>query len=242
MPNLGIEHADCAVVQGNEFTISTFNYANKPIYKVPTSADILLPWPAHKDFEACKKCFLWLGSGGLVHKGLDLLLDVFAEMPDYQLTICGPISREKDFEKTYYRELYQTSNIHTVGWIDISSQEFIRITNSCIGFINPSCSEGQSASVVTCLHAGLIGIVTYESGVDIGDDFGIVLKECSIEEIKDSIRRISGLPDLELKRMSRKAWKFARTNHTREKFAEEYRKVILEIIAETQTRTNNRYD
>lgn len=231
MPHLAIEYADCATILGNEFTIDTFKYANKPIYRVPISTPEVYPWSEDKDFEACRKRFLWFGSGGLVHKGLDLVLEAFAEMPDYDLTICGPIKKEKDFEQAFYQELYQTLNIHTIGWIDISSPKFLEITNSCTGIIYPSCSEGGGGCVITCMHAGLIPIVSYEASVDVHDDFGVTLKECSVEEIKNALCKISSLSGQELKRMARKSWEFARANHTKEKFAQEYRNVVENIIA-----------
>lgn len=228
-PNWAIEYADCATILGNPFTINTYSYAQKPIYRIPISTPVLYAWPEEKDFEACRKNFLWFGSSGLVHKGLDLVLEVFAEMLDYELTVCGPIQQEKDFEKAYYKELYQTSNIHTIGWVDVSSPVFIEITNKCIGLIYPSCSEGGGGSVINCVHAGLIPIVSYESSVDVAD-FGVILKNCSIDEIKNSLRMLSSLPAEELKLMSRKAWEFARANHTRERFAQEYRKVVDKIM------------
>lgn len=230
MPNLAIEHADCGVVLGNEFTISTYWYANKPIYRVPISSPMLYPWPEQKDFDGCRKRFLWLGSAGMVHKGLDLLLDAFVELPDYHLTICGPVERETAFEQAFYKELYQTSNINTIGWVDIGSDKFLEIANSCIGLVYPSCSEGGGGAVITCLHAGLIPIASFESSVDVSDDFGIILNHSSIEEIKDSVRKISKLPAEELKLMARKAWEFARANHTKERFAEEYKQVIEKIM------------
>ena len=92
-PNSAIECADYATILGNEFTISTYQYANKPLYRVPISAPVEYPWPEDKDFDASRRHFLWFGSVGFVHKGLDLVLEAFAEMPDYQLTVCGPIDR-----------------------------------------------------------------------------------------------------------------------------------------------------
>jgi glycosyltransferase involved in cell wall biosynthesis len=234
-PNEGIEQADCATILGNEFTISTYRYANKPIYRVPISTTILYDWPVAKNFEACRKRFLWFGSGGMVHKGLDLVIEAFAEMPEYHLTICGPIHRERDFERAFHRELYQTPNIHTIGWVDISRPDFLEITNGCIGLIYPSCSEGQSGGVVTCLHAGLIPIISYESGVDV-DDFGFLLKDCSVETIKESIRMVASLSTQELRERARQAWEFARANHTREKFADEYRKIVTGIISSRSSR------
>jgi glycosyltransferase involved in cell wall biosynthesis len=230
IPNLGIEYADCATTTGNAFTISTFRYANKPIYRLPIPAAVSCPWPEGRDWEACRRCFLWFNSYGLVHKGLDLVLDAFADMPEYHLTVCGPIDQEEDFARAYHKELYQTSNIHTVGWVDINSPKFTEITNNCIGVILLSCSECASSSVVNCMHAGLIPIISYECGLDI-DDFGFVLKDCSIKNIKECIQTVAGLPAQELKERARQAWEFARANHTRDLFAQEYRKVVTKIIA-----------
>ena len=212
-PNSAIECADYATILGNEFTISTYQYANKPLYRVPISAPAHYPWPEDKDFDASRRHFVWFGSGGFVHKGLDLVLEAFAEMPDHQLTVCGPIDKERDFKKAYHKELYNTSNIHTVGWIDIESRQFREITRRCIALIYPSCSEGQSGGVVTCLHAGLIPIISYESGVDV-DDFGVVLKQLLDETIKNSVQLVSGLPLNELQNRARKAWEYSRANHT----------------------------
>ena len=232
-PTQAIEHADCATVLGNGFTISTYTYADKPIYRIPISAPFLYSWPERKDFEACRRHFLWFGSDGFVHKGLDLVLDAFAEMPDYHLTVCGPIGQEieKDFEKAFYKELYQTANIRTLGWVDVGSPEFVKIAADCVGLIYPSCSEGQSGGVVTCMHAGLIPILSYESGVDV-DDFGFLLQGSSVESIRDSIRMVASLPAQELKERARRAWEFARANHTREKFTEEYRKFVVTMASD----------
>jgi glycosyltransferase involved in cell wall biosynthesis len=229
VPNLGIEHADCATTTGNVFTLSTFKYANKPIYRLPIAATISYPWPEGKNWEACRRRFLWFSSGGLVHKGLDLVLDAFAQMPEYHLTVSGPIEQEEDFSRAYHKELYQTSNIHTVGWIDLTSPQFTEIVQSCTGIILLSCSEGASTSTVHCMHAGLIPILTYECGLDT-DDFGFLLKDCSIDNIKDTIRAVASLSTQGLKERARKAWEFARAHHTREKFAEEYRKVVEKIL------------
>jgi glycosyltransferase involved in cell wall biosynthesis len=229
-PNLAIEHADCAFGAVNEFSINTFRYANKPIYRLPNPTPVLCPWQEAKDFEACRHRFLWLGPRGLVHKGLDLVLEAFAEMPEYHLTVCaGPIEQEKDFERAYYKELYQTPNIRFVGFVDVQGPEFIEITRNCLGFVYASCSEAQSGSVVACLHAGLIPIIGYECDIDVGD-FGRMLNDCSVGEIKNAVRTVSSLPVHELERMARSAWGYARANHTRERFTEEFRNFIVKIL------------
>ncbi len=230
VPNLGIEYADYGIVLGNEFTINTFKYANKPIYRVPLSNPTVYPWPEQKDFQAVRKNFFWFGSHGFVHKGLDLVLEAFAEMPDFHLTVCGPISKEPEFEQAFYKELYETPNIHTYGWIDVMSPEFIKVTNSCIGTVFVSAAEGGAGSVITCMHTGLIPIVNYETSVDVYEDFGMSLKNSSIPEIQAAVRRISNFSVEDLRSMSRKAWEHVRANHTKENFAKAHRNAIEQII------------
>lgn len=99
---------------GNEYTSRTFRYAQKLVYRNPISTPCQYPWPEDEDFGDCRKRFLWFGSGGMVHKGLDLVLEAFAEMPEYHLTVCGPVSREQDLEQACFKELHQTPNIETV--------------------------------------------------------------------------------------------------------------------------------
>jgi glycosyltransferase involved in cell wall biosynthesis len=229
-PNQSLELAHCGISTGDSFTIETFQYAGKPIYSVPIPASVQMPWPQEKNFSACRNHFLWFGSGGMVLKGLDLVLDAFAEMPECHLTICGPVQDEKDFVKLYHKELFETSNIHTVGWVDVHGQEFQEIVNCCAATILASCTEGASVSSINCMHAALIPILSKESGVDT-KGFGYVLKSSSIEEIKDCVRRVAQLPNHELIERSRKAWEYANENHTPEKFKVAYRKVIEEIIS-----------
>jgi glycosyltransferase involved in cell wall biosynthesis len=234
--NYALENADCVFILGNEFTANTYKYANKPIHYIPISTPVLYPWNEEKNFEKCRHNFLFFSSSGLVHKGLDLILDAFAELPEYNLTVCAPVGKEEDFQKAYSKELYQTPNIRTLGWIDISSQDFQKIADSCVGIINPSCSEGGGGAVITCMHAGLIPIASYESSVDVYD-FGIILSNSSVEEIKANVRKIANLPAHQLEEMARKAWEYARANHTREIFANVYRNKILEICQERNCTT-----
>lgn len=237
-PNWAIEHADCATILGNDFTIDTYRYAKKEIYRVPISSCNIYPFPEKKDYEKAKTNYIWFGSSGFVHKGLDLVLDAFSEMPDYHIYVCGPMEQEKRFDLAYSREFNQLSNIHKVGWVDVNSARFLDIVNKCIGVIYPSCSEGGGGSVIQCMHAGLIPVVSYESSVDVGD-FGIELKTCTTEEIKSSIKEISSYSIEKLEEMSEGSWNFARKNHTRDTFAEKFHEIIVKIIDNYKIQTQS---
>ena len=227
-PNTAIENADYAVTYGNQFTLDTYRYAKKPLMRVPISTCALFSSPQDKNFTACRSNFLWFGSGGFVHKGLDLVLEAFAEMPEYHLYVCGPFQKEGSFIRAYSKELYQTPNIHPVGWVNVEGPEFAEVARKCLGLVYPSCSEAGGGSVIACMHAGLIPLVSYESSVDV-EDFGVVFKDISIETMKHAVQMVSELPVERLQQMAHHAWEFARARHTRDRFAEEYKRVILAI-------------
>jgi glycosyltransferase involved in cell wall biosynthesis len=228
-PNRAIEHADYAISLGNEATMSTYRYSGKPLFRVPSSAPLGYAWK-DKDFAAVRKSFLWLGSHGFVHKGLDLVLEAFAEMPDYQLTVCAPLLADKSFVRAYHRELYATKNIRTLGWIDVTSPKFEEVASECVGTVFASSSEGGSGAVITGMHAGLIPLVTYESAVDIDESHGMMLKGSSISDIKQTVRKLASLPPERLQEMARKNWEIARSKHTRPAFASTYASVLSEIL------------
>ena len=68
---------------GNDFTESTFRYANKRIFRLPIPAACTFPWPDGKNWERARQRFLFFSSGGMIRKGLDLVLEAFARMPEY---------------------------------------------------------------------------------------------------------------------------------------------------------------
>jgi len=182
-----VEEFDGVFFIGNEYNLQTFKD-----YKLPKT--ILLPntgYPLNITFnESIKQrnCFISFLSQGNIHRGLDLLLDIFGQ-PDfsYELYICGPVEGESDFCRVYYHELYNCKNIHLIGFLDITSKRFEELCSKCCYSLLPSCSEGQSGCVLTMMSAGIIPIVSKECGFD--DSDVINLPDCSIETIETYIRK-----------------------------------------------------
>jgi glycosyltransferase involved in cell wall biosynthesis len=226
--NRAIEAADCATMLGNDFTRSTYAYAEKPIWPVPISTVTTFPFPERRDIETARRHYVWFGSRAPIHKGLDLVLEAFAGMPDHRLTVVGPVGKDTEFTDAFAEEL-GAPNVTVTGWVDMTSGAFEEIARSAIGLVYPSCSEGQSGAVVACLHAGLIPVVSRSSGVDVSPLIGRVLEESTVEEIRRTVAGLSELPVADLERMARGAWVYARANHTRQAFAERYREAITEI-------------
>jgi glycosyltransferase involved in cell wall biosynthesis len=228
--NLAIEYADCATVLGNDFTLSTYEYAGKPLYRLPVPSCSEYESPRGKDFQLCRNRYLWFGSTGLLHKGLGLALEAFAGMPEYHLTVCGPVDREPQFKRAYRAELYEAPNIETVGWTDVEGSKFREIIRSCAGLVYPSSSEGMSGSVVTCMQAGLIPLVSYQSGVDVEPRFGRILDDCTVDGIRAAVRSLSARSPGDLEGMACAAWDEARQRYTRAEYARRFREVVAHVL------------
>ncbi len=231
--NRAIEQADLATILGNRFTMDTYRYAGKAIHRIPISAPVVYPWDNEKDFEQCRNNYLWFGSSGFVHKGLDRVLEAFAAMPEYRLTVCGPLDEEREFTKVYHRELFETPNIDTVGWTDVNSPRFLEIARNTLGLVYPSCAEGGGGSAITCMHAGIIPILSYQSSVDIGDS-GTILDDSTIPTIQNAVQQLSSQPVQLLEQQARMAWETARSNHTRDIFAARYDDFVAGVLLGAQ--------
>ena len=228
--NQAAEHADLISVLGNGFTQGTYAFAGKPMVHLPVSVPRTYPWPEGKDFDRVRRHFLWFGSGGLVHKGLDLVLEAFAGLPDHHLTVCGPIRSERDFEREYFRELYQTPNIETRGWVDVAGEDFQTLCRDTLGLVYPSCSEGGGSSALTCMHAALVPLLNREVSVDVEPDTGVLLEDLSVEGLRRAVVEVSERDAGSLEAMARGAWSFARAHHTKERFETKAEK-FAELLA-----------
>lgn len=176
-----------------------------------------------------KRSFLYFGSAGCVHKGLDLLLDVFSkENFPCELYVCGNFKNEKDLEQLYYKELYETKNIHPIGFVSIESDEFKELTEKCVYSIMPSCSEGLAGSVLTTMSAGLINICSRECGLE--DDEVINLNDCSLETIEKTVLEYANKDDEWIKSESKRSYDVIHERYSKEKFVESLTKALDEVL------------
>lgn len=221
-------HADGIICLGNDFVKET--YSKFPLVIAVNNA--AFPDDKYrydeKNFEQGRKNFLFYSGSGNVHKGLDLLLDVFQKTKNhlYIVTIIEPI-----FEKAFYKELHDVPNIHLVGDIHLHDSITYPILNRCNFVIHPSCSEGQPGSVIECMHKGLIPIVSREAGIDT-DDFGIMLDNCSIEEILRVVQEVSRKSPEWYRERSIRTRNNALQYYTKERFLQSMKDAIEYIVGQ----------
>jgi hypothetical protein len=227
-PTRSLEIADEVVVLGNQFTLDSFLFGGKPVTRIPISSAYQFDWPAGREFETAKRRFLWVGSYGMILKGLDLVLDAFAGMPELELTVCGRPEKEADFYRLYEKHLRHTPNIRLHGWLDMASPAFTEIARTHASIVYPSSAEGGAGSVIHCMHAGLLPICTTEASIDLGD-FGLHIESGTVEAVQKACRAVAAMTSEEVERRTLAAWEHVRREHTREKFEMNYRKFAARI-------------
>ena len=228
-PTRSVEFADHVTVLGNEYTMESFAFAKKPITRIPLSSAYQFAWPEERHFEKAKKKFLWVGSYGMIQKGLGLVLEAFSELPELSLTVCGRPEKEPDFYQCYQKELHQTPNIHLHGWIDMASPDFQEIARTHAAIIYPAAAEGGAGSVIHCMHAGMVPICTREASVDLGD-FGILIKQGDIAAVKEAALQFARLSSQEIEGRARASYQHVRAHHTREQFTKNYDAFVDDLI------------
>lgn len=169
--------------------------------------------------------FLWFGSVGFIHKGLDLLIDTFKELPNFTLNCYGIDHREKSI----FNSIKYTNTINH-GSINVLSEDFytqIILKHNFVIF--PSCSEGMSTAVATCMAHGIIPIVTKECGIE-SIPFIIELNDIKIDSIKKVIMQTLNMrkEDILLKR--KKCYEYARENYSLKKFDENFKNIMDDIL------------
>lgn len=224
---------DAMIVLGNDEVKNSYEKfyngkiftVNPSFYRVCNYDEII----RNKDFSGAKKNFLWLGSSGLIHKGLDLVLETFKSIPDLHLHVCGPVNSEQNFEKIYFNELFKTPNIHTYGFIKLDTALFRELLNKCAFVIYPSCSEGGSPSVINvCGNGGLIPVLTKEVTLNT-DGFGITIEDYKIDSIKTALQLSQSYSNEELRDLSKKSGE-TMSNFTLNNFSDQIRRALITTL------------
>lgn len=216
--DISLELAHRCVLVGNDVTLATYpeKFRSKIVKNTVSASETYRKKP--EDYVPAERGFLWFFGEGAVHKGLDLLLEIFSRRRDLTLHIAGSVQREIDFMRIYEKEL-ALPNIHLHGFVTPTSEKFQNIIRKCFAFVAPSCSEGISPAVVTCLQAGLFPLISPQTGVSLPPNAGMLLKTCSLEEIEGAIDASRELSDSVLGEAIALLQENAVKNYSRERYA-----------------------
>ncbi|PCI30370.1 hypothetical protein COB55_00175 [Candidatus Wolfebacteria bacterium] len=229
-------YADFLEGFGNKTVHASFLSFKKPIHPIPISVAETFDFPQNKDFSVARKHFLFFGGGGAILKGLDLVIEAFSVMPNLHIHIVGPASYEKEFSEEYKKELalpnvhrYQRPKISKNGVLSIGEGLFSELADTCAHIIYPSASEGTSGAVIQAIHAGVIPIVTKETGLS-EKSSPILIEDPSVESIVTLAQERSEIDPELLYREAYDSWEYVNKHHTKEKFSDAYADFIDNIL------------
>lgn len=185
--------------------------------------------PAAKNFEAARRHFLFFAGPGSVHKGLDLLLEVFPALADagIHLHVCQHL--DDRFARLYERELRSAANVHVHGNITPRSAEYYAVVDVCAFLISPSCAEGGQGAVVEALHQGLVPILSRECTVDVTNG-GVLLPDCSLPAIEAAVREAGKISPDDLRARAHAAQHEARARYSDAAFVAAFTTAINSVV------------
>ncbi len=223
-PKPEFESFDSMTTFAGKTALSTYaEFRLPPVHHIVNSGydDVIPTESSRRD----PRRFLFMASVGQVHKGLDLLLEVFAGEPDLTLVVCSMYEAERDFTKAYQKELYRTSNIRAAGFMDVRSRGFAELQADCGAMILPSCSEAQCGSVTVAMSFGLPCIVSRPCDID--ETEITTLPACSLETIREAVRAWAAQPGREIQDRSAATLALMQRKYAPRDYARSIREALL---------------
>lgn len=186
-----------------------------------------------KNWSLARQHFCLFPAAGLIHKGLDICLEYFAEHKDLHLHFgCSPI-REKRFLHLFKNHL-SLPNIHYYGFVEMNSKEYTTILDTCGFFLSPSVSEGCPTSVINaCSNSKIIPLATPESGLPESQNLIIPMKDVTIRSLHEAITRAQQLSLRKLEQLAINNYQYFSTKHSKENFKKELKEAILAILSQS---------
>ena len=228
-PNDSVECADHIFCKGGKFGLGTYSYSQTPVMSITQIRPQAIDEQVQRDFERCRHNFIWIGGSSAVHKGLDLVLEAFAELPDLKLTVIGNVEQETGFAQLYRKELFETANIQVVGWVDTLSQQFREIVSNSVAIVAPSATEMSCGSVVAGMMSGLIPVTTESTDIDVAG-IGVSISQDTVASVRDAVNEIAQAPASELAELSKAARRASQERYGGDKFVTSFRRAICEAL------------
>jgi hypothetical protein len=222
-----IDMADKVLMNGNDVIAATYpEHLRDKLTHINVPASDIGNTPVRHTIPARRE-FLWHFGSGSIHKGLDLCLDVFKKHPELTLHIVGKL--DPDFAKEFEHEL-SMPNIHHHGWMLVSSQAFQNLLKNMFAFVAPSCSEGQSPAVATCLQLGLYPIISKQTGIDLPVGCGAYLEGITEADVERAVLKAMDMTDDQLLSEIEIIQPEALVKHSRAAYKATMQKYLSEVL------------
>lgn len=219
------EISDCGIAITGSYNLMRIQNRLPKVYRLDVnglfnnSFDVSMS----KDHSITKSHFVWFGSRGFIHKGLDILIDAFASLPQLYLDVYG-ISREE------FLGMPIPKNVSLCGMVNVMEDSFIsNVINKNTFVVSLSCSEGMQTGITTCMMHGLIPIVTKECGLDDHDDV-LYFDNYDVESVKATLLSAAQNPTEQLREKEIRIHTKSIMDFSAERFAVNFENFLLNYI------------
>ncbi len=202
--------------------------------ELPENISVRRIWPTAminpENFSFCQRSprnFIVLGTDGFVHKGIDLLVEVFGKHREWNLYLCGS-DIPHTLKKLGYLPL--PSNIKDCGYVDIMDRQFIKLAETCTYILLPSCSEGLSTAILTGMCHGLLPVIMKGNGMDSFEEYCSYFNSFLLSDIELAIKAAASRSQEECIAQAGKIMEYARSNFTIDHFTNSLDKVLYEYL------------
>ena len=214
---------------GGEFQRDLFTHPDKTFQLSLSSSYI--PEFKEKELSASRNNILWLGSRGFIHKGLDIVLEAFKGVNNFNLHICTKLEAEPQFYNWYKTKFSNCSNIFYHGWMDVNELQFKQLAENCIASVYCSAAEGGAGAIVQAMQFGCIPIVNDSTALR-GQHTGFFLNGQSPKELINSIRQVlKNIGDMSAQELAEKSAtvrSYANLNHSRTAYSNSFKQLIID--------------
>lgn len=223
------EIANCTSYFGGDFQRDLFTYPDKTFPLALSSS--FIPAFKEKEISTSRQNILWLGSRGFIHKGLDIVLEAFKEIKNFNLHICTNLEVEPQFYSWFKKEFNNCSHIHYHGWLNVNELQFHQIAENCIAAVYCSAAEGGAGAIIQAMQFGCIPVVNDSTALR-GQHTGFFLKGETPKELISSIgevlKNIATIPDQELSEKSAAVRAYANLNHSRAAYSQSFSQLLID--------------
>lgn len=217
--NKNVELADAFFMIGNGKISDTWKISKDKKIQHFSNVNLL----EFKKKEKRSGNFIYLSSVGQLRRGLDLVLEGFKGRKE-KVYICGDYS-EPAFLKHFDELLFNSSNIIPMGFVDQTSDKFLKMVEDADFAILPSCSEGQSGSILTLMSYGLIPVITDEVGFTNFESYGFKINDYNLADILNTIESCKSAADNEIE-LKRNNLLYQATLYTPQAFSEKFEELL----------------
>jgi len=175
-----------------------------------------------------RRSILWMGSKGVLHKGLHIAAEVAGKLA-LRLIVIGVGPQERALAGKVLALSGCDHEVH--GFVEVGSNDWWRLTSGVDVVVGCSVSEGMSTSLLTCARFGILPVSTDSCGIDVGVVVGFHPRFSLVERLASRVEAIFTLSDDEIRQIQDEAKARVNDENSVARFKERIEEYLVEDLA-----------